>query len=221
MKIKLFLITIVVIFSLLFNIGCEKNREYNEEEVLFYAEKLISQSIVLNEIYYGEGIPFTKDESLAEGYYYPASSEYLSEINVKTINDMKALTRSCYSSAMAESIIGTKLTSIMSDGGIVSYARYYQKYDSLSDEEECIMVYKEYPLYLIDEVVYHYDSLSISEVRGEVIYVSLKTTVTKEGKGSQERDLTVALIEEADGWRLDSPTYMRYVDENYYNDLKK
>jgi hypothetical protein len=221
MKIKVFLTTLVVIISLLFNVGCEKNREYNEEEVLFYAEKLISDSVLLNEIYYGEGIPFNKDESLAEGYYYPASSEYLSGIGLRTVDDIKSKTRLCYSSSMADGIINTKLNSVMAEDGIVSYARYYQKYSALDGKEECIMVYKESPLYLIDKVEYDFDSLAVSEVKGEIIYVTLNAKVTKEEKGSQVRALRVALIEQTNGWRLDSPTYMRYVDEDLYNDLKK
>ena len=221
MKIKALLTTLVVIMSLFFSVSCEKNREYDESDVLYYSENLIKNSIILNEIYYGSGIPYTKDESLADGYYYPASSEYLSKIGIVNIEDIKELTRLCYTEAVSESIIKTKLSSIWSDSGIISYARYYQKYNSLDDSEECIMVYKDSPILLTDTVEYDYDSLYVSGVKGMEVFVKITVNITREDKKSQKREIEIGLLEESGGWRLNSPTYARYVDYDYYNDLKK
>ncbi len=222
MKNKLFLLTFVVIFSLLSIMGCEKDREYDEATVLSEAKTLIEKSIVLNELYFGEGIAWEQNESEANGYYYKADVISQSSFGIETVDDIKSMTRLCYTVDYSNQLINTKLTAVTDDNGnIRGYARYYQKYSVLDDTPECIMVYKNAPVYLKDEVTYHYETLRVSDVKGEEIFVTLNITVTNENGESQVRELTTSLIEESDGWRINQPTYASYFDKDRYDELQK
>ena len=222
MKIKAILLTIVVILNILFAFGCSNDREYDEKEVISAAESLIKKSETLNEIYYGHGISYVLDENKANGYYYEADPLSVKSFNISTVDDIKKLTRECFSSSLSNSIINTKLSSVSDeDGNILGYSRYYQKYDVLDETKpECIMVYKEAEVYLTDEVIYDYGSIYVSGVSGEEVFVKITVVVkTDEGK-EQTKELEISLIEENLGWRLNSPTYTKYVDRDYYEDLQ-
>ncbi len=220
MKIKALLLTLVVVFMMICNTGCKNNREYDEAEVVLAAELLIKKSEILNEIYYGNGIAYDADISKAEGYYYPADPVHTYKLGVSTVEELKTLTRECFSESFANSIINTKLSSIMDEEGIQSYARYYQKYNALDDTEECIMVYKNAVVYLIDTVVYDYTTIKVSGVEGDEVFVKITATVTNSEGKSQTVEKEISLIEEEDGWRINSPTYIRYVNDDYYKDLQ-
>ncbi len=221
MKIKSILLTLVVIFMIFINTGCKKNREYNEVEVLAAAEDLIKKSEKLNEIYYGTGIAYEKNESYADGVYYPASTLHLDKFGISTIDDLKNLTKKCFTEELSNTIFSTKLSSVSDEDGIKSYSRYYQKYSAVDDSPECIMVYKDAPILLTDEVVYDYSSLIVEGSNRETVYVILNITVTNSEGKSQTQEKRIALIEENDGWRIDSPTYARYLDEKYLNEFQK
>ena len=231
MKNKKVLLTIVVIISILLVISSivilivkntNKNREYDEQEVLAAAVSLIKKSEKLNELYYGKGILHTQDTSAANGYYYPADTSSLRKFGVSTIKDIENLTRECYTVSLSNNIISTKLSSVSDEDGILAYARYYQKYDTLdTKKEECIMVYINSPVYLTDEIEYDYESLSVSGVKGEEVFVTIKVTVTNSEGKTQTKDLEISLLEEENGWRINSPTYVKYFDRQEYDDLQK
>ena len=222
MKNKLFLLTFVVIFALFFTVGCEKDREYDEATVLAEAKELIEKSIVLNELYFGVGISYEMNESEANGYYYPADVYSQDSFGIETVDDIKELTRLCFTVDYSNQLINTKLTAVTDeDGNIRGYARYYQKYNALDDTPECIMVYKNAPVYLKDEVTYHYETLAVTYVKGEEIFVTLDITVTNENGESQVRKLTTSLIEESSGFRINQPTYASYFDKDRYDERQK
>lgn len=231
MKNKTLLLTIVVILcviSLIVIIVCvasyasrTKNREYNEEEVLLAAQTLIKKSETLNEIFYGRGIEYQKDESTAEGAYYQADVLSLKRFGVETVDDIKKMAADCFTSSYSASIINTVFSSISDEDGIQILSRYYQKYNSLDDTPECIMVYKDADIFLTDKVVYDYSSIEVSYVKGEEVFVKIDVKVTNEENKTQNREIEIALLEESSGWRINSPTYARYFDREYYEDLKK
>jgi len=224
MKNKSFLLTIVVIICLFTCFSCSdskiKNRDYNEEEVITAAKKLIIQSETVNEIYYGHGIDYYMDESTANGIYYQADFLSLNRFGIETIEDIKNLTYECYAKNIATDMINTTLSSVSDEDGIQMMSRYYQKYNALDNKPECIMVNKNATVYLTDKVVYDYSSLRTSRVEGEVVFVKINVTVTTEDEKTQTREIEIGLLEESDGWRLNSPTYVKYFDEDYYNDLQ-
>ena len=224
MKNKPFLITIVVIICLFSCFSCSdrkiKNREYNEEEVITAAEKLIKKSEKVNEIYYGHGISYYADESTANGIYYQADFLSLERLGVDTVDDIEALTYDCFTKSISEDMISTTLGSVSDEDGIQTMSRYYQKYNALDNKPECIMVNKNAIVYLTDNVVYDYSSIRVSRVEGDTVFVKIDVTVTTEEDKTQTQELEIGLFEESDGWRLNSSTYTKYVDKDYYNDLQ-
>ena len=82
------------------------------------------------------------------------------------------------------------------------------------------MVNKNATVYLTDTLIYNYDSLTVSRVKGEEVFVTL-TVVVVNGDGlTQEQSVEIALLEEEDGWRINSPTYAKYFDRQQYDDLQ-
>ena len=203
-----------------------KNRKYDEGEVLAAARELIDQSALLNEIYYGAGIPATDDLSGANGIYRPADEIYTAHCGIHTIDDLKDRTRQIYTRSMSEYIFQTKLNAISDEDGFQIPARYYQKYaDPEQTAAECIMVNTRAENLLPDRVEYLWDTLAAVGSAGETVYVTLDALVT-DGEGNTHRQhMRVSLLEDSIGqenaWRLDSPTYQRYnPDEDLYQDLK-
>ena len=208
MKIKAFLLTIVVVFSVFCTASCKgsgndsnkKDREYNEEEVVSAAKDLIKKSEVLNEIYYGHGIECDMgDISNVNGYYFPADILSLRKFGVETLSDIKELTRECFTEAQSSQMINTVLSSVKdSNGDIIFFARYYQEYDTMDMSlEKCIMVYSKYDVLLKDEVEYLYDTVRVCDVDGDIIYVEI------DGRLSRRWSLCPNL------WLLSSPLSRR------------
>ena len=181
---------------------------------------MIKQSELLNEIYYGNGIKYSQDESNSNGSYYQADYLHLSEMGIETVEDIKRLTRECFTVSLTNSIINSKLTSISDESGIQNYARYYQKYNALDNSEECIMVYKDAVVYLTDKIEYDYSSIRVCGVKKEEVFVEISVTVSTEDEKTQTKKIEIALLEENEGWRINSPTYTKYVDRDYYNELQ-
>ena len=211
-KILSILCAAMLLFSLL-SCDKEKNREYNEEEVLAAAKPLIEASVPLNEIYWGEGIGYIDDKNTADGSYYEANIVDLKEYGIKTIEDLKNKTRAVFSEEYSNVIFSTTLSSVSDSSGIQGLARYYQKYEDIERTKPyCIMVYSEAKALLTDEVEYLYDTMEVVGSVGAVVNVKLLVKVTRKGV-SQNRELTVGLIEQADGWRINDSTYMVFREE--------
>ena len=193
----------------------EKDREYNEAEVTAAAKVLIEKSLILNEIYWGEGIPFLSPEDGSEPKgYLPADPDALKaleeEFGMKDLETLKKKTREIFSEAGYKWILSSCLTNVNTDDGIASYARYYQQTaDSETGAVDGLMVYANARNIFENtkSVEYIYEGMTVSDVEGEVLTVSLKVkTVGKNGEQST-RDFTVAVIEEADGYRLHGASY--------------
>ncbi len=190
-----------------------KNREYNEEEVRSAARTLIEKSALLNEIYWGAGIPYKDDLNLASGKYFPADEIYLEKIGISTIEDLKNLTRGTFSDEMCSWVFSTLLSSISDGTTVAATARYAQMWGGADGKTpEYILVYSETDYFLVDKVTYHLDTIKVLGSKGEKVNVEILVTVISSDEKNPPMDKTidVSLIEEEDGWRLDSPTYTRY-----------
>ena len=76
-----------------------------------------------------------------------------------------------------------------------------------------------YVLTTLDE--YDYSSLRVEKSKKERVYVKVDATVTNSEGKSQQVTLTVILVEEADGWKIDNPTYANYNEaKDRYDELK-
>ncbi len=190
-----------------------KNREYDKAEVEAAAAELLEDSKLLNYIYWGKGIPYVDDKSLSSGSYYPADQNYLDSIGIKTIEDLKNLTEKTYSKGMCEWIYSSVLSSVHSDTSVAGLSRYEQVFGGQNnDEPEYIRVYTEANYWLVDEVEYN-SSVEALRSEGDVVYVLVLATVTSPEGKVMNTNLEIGLIEEEDGWRLDSPTYARYYED--------
>lgn len=190
-----------------------KNREYDKAEVEAAAQLLVEDSKLLNEIYWGKGIPYDDNKNLASGSYYPANEAYLASIGVSTIDDLKKLTEKTYSDTVCTWIYSTILSSVHSDTTVAGLSRYEQVYGGKNnDEPEYIRVYTEADYWLIDTVEYN-PSVEALYSEGEIVYVQLLATVTNPEGKVMNTNLKIGLVEEEDGWRLNTPTYARYYED--------
>ncbi len=190
-----------------------ENREYDAAEVSAAAKELIAKSELLDDIYFGDGIP--ADElvtSPGTGYYKPANIIWLEQNGFSTIEELKKMTTDVYTTGRSEEIFASTLGGISGADGLTIeiFSRYYQKYVNNIEggEEECIMVNtkpKNGPLFTAENM-HLYDTLVVTESVGERVYVTIDVLVENEN-GTKTVNQTLALIEEANGWRLDSSTF--------------
>ena len=209
--ISLLLVTVTIV-SLFTLSSC--NRKYDEEEIIEVSKILLKDAEMLNIVYYGSGIEYFDDED-EKGYYRKANVNHLEELGFSTIDELKKLTDKTFSVGYSSELYSTILSSLATDISIVSPARYYQAYDEETGAPTHIMVYSNFTPMLKDSIVYDYDSLRVEGSKKEKVYVKIDATVTKADGKSQNTTVTVALVEEDDGWRIDNPTYANY---NEYKD---
>lgn len=179
------------------------------------APDLITRSAALNEIYYGDGIPYDKD-STPVGSYYEADRDYLREAGFTTVDGLKAKTAAVFSAAYSEIIFKANLTGFAVEGSGYTYARYTSSQpEALRDEKETILVYVGEGVqnpYDIGKCTYDYATMEIGEVGRD--YAELTLSVHTVFPPSEENPdgyeetapMTVRFVFE-DGWRIDSPTY--------------
>ena len=90
-------------------------------------------------------------------------------------------------------------------------SRYYQKYSVIDGvTPEYIMVNSDWNKVFTSTVEYDFDSIKVIGSEKQTVFVTIDCTVTKSGYDPQKRTLTISLIEEEDGWKLDSPTFVNY-----------
>jgi len=200
------IITVFVIAATLLSLfSCGKrDREYDGYEVASAAETLIKKSRTLNSVYWGAGIGYYEDDSYADGIYYPADPVSLYELGFETIDELKEKTLSVFSKKYCESIFDSSFV-LETDADTAITKRYYQGLD-------CIMVNSKSSALLKDKVTYLFDTLEATHSEGETVFVKITVKIEREEK-SQKREIEIGLVEEEDGWRIDTPTYASYRQE--------
>lgn len=206
------LITLLVILTLVLSLCACGEIKYDEARVKADAERLIRESEILNEIYWGEGIGYIEDIEFSSGYYYIADDLSLKKYGINTIEDLKALTRKTLSEGYSQSVFEGSLVGVSDEGGVRVFARYYQKYSENDlKTPEYILVYSKYEPFLKDEVEYLYDTLKVLNSDRERVYVEIDALVTREEK-TQTRTLKIGLVEENGEYKIDTPTYLTYFE---------
>lgn len=198
---------ILVSVSLLSLFSCEKDRKYDEAEVISATRELLLASVPINEIYYGKGLDYKADGE--SGIYKAATVEGLEKYGVSTVEDIKTKTLEVFSDSIAETMFSSVFSSISDDGVIVYYSRYYQAYDEKNNPTE-IMVNSKHEYFLTGSISYDLESVTVLDVEGEVIKLGVSADVSSKSGKVKTMSLTVRIIEEADGWRLKSPSYAVY-----------
>ena len=206
-KITLILSVLIMTAGALVSCG---DRKYDENEVKAAAKQLIADSVVLNEIYWGEGIAYDDDKNFSDGVYYQAIYTSHYQHGFTTIADLKRITKKTFSKEFSETVFSTVLSSI-TDGNEIFLTRYYQKYNTLDGKTpECIMVHSEWEPVFTSEVEYDFESIKVLGSEKETVFITIDCTVTKDALLPQKRTVKISLIEEEDGWKIDSPTFVNY-----------
>ena len=211
-----------IVALLILNLDDEEvGREYDEQEVLAAVGPLLRDAELLNFVYYGSGIRYYDTNETSNGYYRKADTAHLEELGFSTIDELKALTEKTFSNSYSDLIYSTVI-SYMSDGSaVISPARYYQATDEETGEYTHIIVYSKYSYLFKDSITYDYNSFKVTGSKGEKVYVTVDATVTRADGATQQTTITVTLYEEADGWRIDGPTYANYNEnKDRYDELK-
>ena len=82
-------------------------------------------------------------------------------------------------------------------------------------------MHSNYPALFKSTVEYDYDSMRVEGSKKEKVNLLIDATVTNGDGLSQKTVVTVTLVEEENGWRIDNPTYVNYNDAlDKYNELK-
>ena len=201
-KALLVLFAVLTLFSSVTLVSC--NRKYDEKEVLENAELLLKKAETLNEVYYGRGISYIVSQ-YQTGDYYEADPFHLATLGFTTVDELKSLTLETFTVGYSNELFSTRLSS----NGTTT--RYYQKYDDLAMQEPvCIMVYSRPTVLKKGTIVYDYSTLRVTGVKKQTVFVSVDATVYSDDGKSQRVSITIDLIEEDNGWRIDNPCYANY-----------
>ena len=191
------------------------DREYDEAEVCAAARVLIEKSKILNEIYYGAGIPYKEPikEDAEIDVYMLADPAYLSALyedhGIKDIETLKEKTKEVFSKTGSASVISAFLQNTPGVNGMAGYARYYMAKENVDlGTQAGLMVRTNAKNYYENtaSVEYIYDGMHVSAVDGAYLTVSLKVKTTGKDGTENTRDMTVKLIEEENGYRLSGST---------------
>lgn len=179
------------------------------------AKELLPRSMLVNELFYGNGIPVSEAQDAREqGRYREADATYLAERGISSIEDMKTLALDVYCDSFCTSMFSTTLKSLYDDDVIAGYLRYFEM--AATDTEPYALMVDTSPTVLLrDTVSYDLSSVKTDGVKGELVYIKVDITVTNAEGKSQSRTIRVAMIEETEGWRfyeLTGASYSSYFD---------
>lgn len=216
-KILSIALSLVCLFCALPLVGCAKLDTTGLAEA---APDLIARSAFLNEIFFGEGIPY--DESgEAQGVYYPVDPAWVAETDIHTTTELAAMTEEVFSQAYAALILGSGISGFPVSGGSYIYPRYASSQaENLRDENETILVSStsEFLINPIGKSTYDYATLRIAAVERDYAMVTLSVTTVSliphdervEGADNTvttTETVEIKFVKEGGAWRIDSPTY--------------
>jgi hypothetical protein len=169
-------------------------KRVEDDEALAIVKDLVDRSYVLNQIYYGDGLPHNPDEHYYGDYYYVAED---APYNVK--NDILVETKAVFSKQIADELIDIYFTGTKSYGMVVQ-PRY------MSGATGFLTVNTKYEN--VVKRVYKYDTsrLEITKIKRNEIRAKVPAIVG-EGEAPFEIEVFVTYDKDLGVWRLDSPTY--------------
>ncbi len=202
-KITAFFLIFTCLASLL--VGCGKP---DEGEFVATVEELLALSDRVNALCFGEGL-VPDEEGYSSGAYREATKESLALFEVNSTFDIREMIRTVYSVTTAEWIESVVFSPVYEGGAVISYSRYY---DTTVSEKEgdrsALMVKKDHDPLLSGRAAYgNIRVVSLKSRRAEIL---VDVTVTKDGESRTEKDVSLKLRCEEDGWRFDEATYVNY-----------
>lgn len=201
------ILSIAVILVLLFTSVTSCNRAFDEEEVISAAKELLPAAEKLNYIYYGEGIKYY-DSDAAVSIYKEAQKSHLDELGFHTVDELKAMTEEVFSDSYSQTMYSSVLDTLRVDDTIVGYKRYYDYTND--DGESMIMVNVMYEPLIKSTISYDYESIKVKGAKKEKVFLSVSAVVSNADGESRMIDITITLVEEEDGWKIDNPIFANY-----------
>lgn len=179
----------------------------SEDEIRTTCKDLVEQSYALNDVYYGDGLPYTKDDAILEellGFspddgglvldYYPVTADAA----FQSEDEIRAATAAVFSPAMCEMLYEIAFSGVSTeDESKVAFARYIQQGDYLT-------VRTGLDTNAVD-VGRTYDFAKMTVLIDEAERIRVEVPSEVDGKPSV--NVRITLIKTENGWRLDSPTY--------------
>ena len=182
--------------------GCGKSG-LDEEEMRQTFRSLVEASYELNEIYYGEGLPYQVNEALmnaltgmnaAKTSYMPVAEDapYKSEAAIR------AATEEVFSDDICQHLFQIAFSGMSTEEDeLVAYARYIEKNEILTVrvdlKSESLPMGRQYD----------FSQMKIISDEKNRVCASFPSEI--DGKASV--NVKITMIKTAEGWRLDSPTY--------------
>ncbi len=178
----------------------------SEAEIRDTVQTLVEQSYVLNDVYYGEGLPYEDDAdkvaamlgmsagSEVNVHYMPVTAEspYQSEAEIR------AATAAVFTPALCDILYEIAFTGVSTeDEEKVAFARYIQQEDVLTVRLGLAETAME-----VDRT-YDFDNITVLIDEPDRVRVEIPSFVD----GEKSVNVRMTVIKTADGWRLDSPTY--------------
>lgn len=174
----------------------------SEDEILNIYRDLIEASYVLNDVYYGDGLPYAEDpETMASlagtssrFSYMPVdkSAPYQSEAEIREA------TEAVFTKTMCDHLFTLAFEGMSTDSEeTVSFARYIEQDGILTVRVD-----------LAEDALpmgrtFDFDNMTVIADEGSVIRASFPSYVD----GEKSVDVKITIVNTANGWRLDSPTY--------------
>ena len=193
--------------------GCSKPK-HTPDELRPILEDLLPRAAEINEIYFGEGLPTTRDVDVVRAFYETFDTDIQSirytpvdpACGYETVDDIKAATLAVFTPDYAAFLFDRAFNGIsdLFDEGLETEHRTTAVYAMYLEENG----YLTKRVNLADDAIplgrtYDLDSLTV--IRENESGVEVKLASLFDGQPSVE--VKMWLVETADGWRLDSPTY--------------
>ncbi len=208
-----FLLPAFLLLTLFLGAACSRPKHTPDELRPVLAE-LLPRSAEINEIYFGEGLPTTRDVDAVRAFYETFDTDVRSisytpvdpACGYETVDDIKAATLEVFTPEYAAFLFDRAFNGIsdLFDEGLETehrttavYAMYIEESGYLTKRvnlsEDAIPLGRTYDL----------DSLAVIRENESGVEVRLASFLD----GAPSVDVNIWLVETADGWRLDSPTY--------------
>ena len=200
-KITVFLLLLFVLVTSFSGCAAE-----SDEALLETAKELLSASILVNEMLFGEGIDYCED-GYGTGGYKQAKEESLAAFGVKSVADIRAKVAAVYSISACDWINTVVLSPVKTDNLVLSYSRYYDSTvpDGEGGEIPVLMVKKDYEPYQVGTPRYENVRLvSHARTRAEI---AVDIVVEKDGEVTSYDGVALTMRKEDGVWKFDTLTY--------------
>ena len=205
---------IVFLLGILAGFAACSRAKHTPDELRPVLADLLPRAAEINEIYFGAGLPTTQDVDVVRAFYetFDTDVESISYTPVdpacgyETVDDIKAATLAVFSPEYAAFLFERAFNGIsdLFDEGLETehrttavYAMYLEESGYLTKRvnlrEDAIPLGRTYDL----------DSITVIRENESGVEVRLKSFFD----GEPSVEVNIWLVETADGWRLDSPTY--------------